>query len=196
MTSSSSKGQVDTRVLTWPKNKDFLEAATVPVTEFNTPELANNIILMLAAMKVHDAVGIASNQIGIHNSIVILQPSDLEFPLIMINPEIVDDIPEEDIEEGSEEVDEPIPFLEGYLCIPEYYRENHRKSAVNVSFANQKGEVKTLRLEGFYSVLIQHEIEMLGGIQADMEDIIGADGMAEVIERNEGLIESQPTLYS
>lgn len=129
---------------------------------------------MFETMYFAPGVGLAANQVGILQRIIVLDTDfDLEDlkegdlippgaevvgttliknkkPRLMINPEIIH-------REGS------IVFSEGCLSVPEYYAEVKRALKVKVQYQNVDGLTQTLDAEGHLAVAIQHEIDHLDG---------------------------------
>ncbi len=129
---------------------------------------------MLETMYDAPGVGLAANQVGVLQRILVIdtdyEMEDLEDgekppegsevvgssiiknkkPIIVINPEIIH-------REGS------ILFCEGCLSVPEYTAEVKRAEKIKVQYQNIDGVTKTLSLEGLPAIAIQHEIDHLDG---------------------------------
>jgi len=129
---------------------------------------------MLETMYAAPGVGLAANQVGILQRILVIDVDyDLEDlpedpsaslgvevigksiiknkkPQIVINPEIV-------YREGN------ILYSEGCLSVPEYSAEVKRSEKIKVQFLDMDGLTRTLSAEGLLSVAIQHEMDHLDG---------------------------------
>jgi peptide deformylase len=129
---------------------------------------------MLETMYDAPGVGLAANQVGVLERILVIdteyEMSDLEDgetapegsevvdgsiitnkkPIIVINPEIIH-------REGS------ILFCEGCLSVPEYTAEVKRAEKIKLQYQDIDGLTKTMDLEGLAAIAIQHEIDHLDG---------------------------------
>jgi peptide deformylase len=129
---------------------------------------------MLETMYDAPGIGLAANQVGILERILVLDteydyeelpegvapPEGVEVvgggiiknrkPQIIINPQIVH-------KEGS------ILFNEGCLSVPEYNAEVKRSEKIKLQYQDIDGLTKTLSAEGLLAVAIQHEMDHLEG---------------------------------
>jgi peptide deformylase len=117
---------------------------------------------MLETMYEAPGIGLAANQVGILQRILVLDTDyDIEDapegeviknrkPQIIINPEII-------AREGS------ILFEEGCLSVPEYNAEVRRAEKIKLQYQDVDGLTKTLSAEGLLAVAIQHEMDHLDG---------------------------------
>ena len=150
------------KIFTYPD--PILREKAVPVTEFNASlqELVNN---MFETMYDAPGVGLAANQIGLAQQILVLdvdyniQASDHDDslrvyvnknPILLINPEIY-------------KKDGKIIFKEGCLSVPGYTEEVSRSQAISVRYQNIKGQNCNLDAEGLLAIAIQHEMDHLEG---------------------------------
>lgn len=129
---------------------------------------------MLETMYHAPGIGLAANQVGILDRILVL---DTEYdyeelaegeapiegqevvaggvitnrkPRIVINPEIIE-------REGS------ILFSEGCLSVPEYSAEVKRSEKIKLQYQDIDGLTRTLSADGLLAVAIQHEMDHLEG---------------------------------
>lgn len=116
---------------------------------------------MLETMYDAPGIGLAANQVGLLDRIIVL---DTEYadedpetgnpknrkPIVLINPEIV-------YREGS------IVFCEGCLSVPEYTAEVKRAKKIKVQYRDIDGTEKILSAEELLAIAIQHEIDHLDG---------------------------------
>jgi peptide deformylase len=129
---------------------------------------------MLETMYDAPGVGLAANQVGLLERIIVVD-TDYEFqeleegetppegaevmgggvvtgknPKIIINPEIIR-------REGK------ILFKEGCLSVPEYTAEVERAEKITLQYLDIDGVGRKLDAEGLFSVCIQHEMDHLEG---------------------------------
>ena len=118
-----------------------------PVTEFNghLMILCNN---MYDIMNDNNGVGLAANQVGISQRIIVV---DFE-PYYMINPTIIS-------HKGTQEW-----VTEGCLSIPNTKTTNKRFDSITVMYQNTEGVFSSLVVDGLKSVVVQHEIDHLDGV--------------------------------
>lgn len=153
------------KIFTFPDTILANKAEPVQRVEKTLYRLADD---MLETMYDAPGVGLAANQIGILQRILVLDVDyDLEElpegtpsastlliknknPQIVINPEIIE-------REGS------ILSSEGCLSVPEYYAEVKRAKKVKFQFQTIDGLTRTISAEGLLACAIQHEIDHLDG---------------------------------
>ncbi len=112
---------------------------------------------MLATMYAANGIGLAANQVGMLNRVLVMDIAQREDdkasrqPIFMVNPEII------------HESDEPSIWDEGCLSIPGQYAEIERPKIVRVKYLDYDGK----QAEGEFSDLgahcVQHEIDHLNG---------------------------------
>jgi peptide deformylase len=127
---------------------------------------------MLETMYFAPGIGLAANQVGILQRILVIdvdyeleeleegQQAGAEVvgkgviqnkkPQIIINPEITH-------REGS------LLFSEGCLSVPEYTAEVKRSEKLKLSYQDVDGVARTMSAEGLLAVAIQHEMDHLDG---------------------------------
>jgi peptide deformylase len=118
---------------------------------------------MLETMYANHGIGLAANQVGILERIVVLDLSekrDGTEALLLINPEVVD---------SSEET---FTYNEGCLSVrptaedtsPDLYANVTRPKRVKVRYLDDKGDAQEIEAEDLLSTALQHEIDHLNGI--------------------------------
>lgn len=130
----------------------LLRKKASPVTEFNA-QLKELIADMAETMYAAPGVGLAANQIGVLQQIVVVDVSHKEekYKLIpLINPEILEG-------EGSV-VDE-----EGCLSVVDYCANVERFSHIKVRARNVEGGKIEFEADGWFARVIQHEVDHLDG---------------------------------
>jgi peptide deformylase len=111
---------------------------------------------MLDLMYTHDGVGLAANQVDLPYRLLVMNiKSDAtakEEEHVFINPVIMSR------RGGLEEKEE------GCLSLPDINAPVKRSQKVTLSAYNLAGEELTLKLEGLYARVVQHECDHLDGI--------------------------------
>ena len=112
---------------------------------------------MIETMYAAPGIGLAANQIGMLNRLIVLDPHyrddhESRSAIVMINPEIV------------WKSDEISVYEEGCLSIPSHYAEVERPLSVRVSYIDLKGERVEWVGENLASHCVQHEIDHLNGV--------------------------------
>lgn len=160
------------KIFKFPDEVLSKKAAPIQRVEKSYYELADN---MLETMYYAPGIGLAANQVGILNRILVI---DTEYeieelpegnvptagsevigdqntirnkkPKIIINPEIIS-------REGS------VLFSEGCLSVPEFSAEVKRSEKLKLKYQDIDGLTQILDAEGLLAVAIQHEIDHLDG---------------------------------
>ena len=110
---------------------------------------------MLETMYASNGVGLAANQVGLLERIVVIDcahEGEEPDPLQMVNPKII---------AHSEEI---LCRNEGCLSVPREYADVDRFAVVTVEYLDKKGEKKTRTADGLLGVAIQHELDHLDGV--------------------------------
>jgi len=144
------------KVLTYPN--PVLSLAAKPITKI-TEEIKTLAEDMLYTMEQSNGIGLAANQVGVLEQIVVINLEDAEpesakakMPLVLINPKII---------AASQELME---YEEGCLSFPELRVTVKRPRKVTVSYLDLNGEQQTVEGENLLSICLQHEIDHLNGI--------------------------------
>ena len=159
------------KIYTFPDKVLAQKAKPIDRVEKSMFKLADD---MLETMYGAPGVGLAANQVGILQRILVLDteyenveieegapsPAGSEVvagkllvnrrPIIVINPEIIQ-------REGE------IQFCEGCLSVPEYSADVTRSEKIRLQYQDINGLTKTLDAEGLLAVAIQHEMDHLEG---------------------------------
>ena len=138
------------------------KACPVDVVTDDVRQLADD---MLKTMNANNGLGLAAQQIGRIESICVIDCSPVSdkedepvaeenplvpFPLIMLNPRIIDMVGEQSSDEGC-------------LSFPDIYVSVKRAMDVTVEFKNLDDEKQTVTASGLLSRAIQHEVDHLNG---------------------------------
>lgn len=160
------------KIYTFPDLVLAQKARAIPRVEKSYYKLADD---MLETMYEAPGIGLAANQVGVLERILVLDteydieelPEGVEKPVtaevvgggalitnrkpqIIINPEIIE-------REGS------ILFSEGCLSVPEYSAEVKRAERLKLRYQDIDGVTRELSAEGLLAVAIQHEMDHLDG---------------------------------
>ena len=106
---------------------------------------------MIETMHDQDGVGLAAPQVGILKRVVVIDLYDDNGPYVLINPEIVK-------EKGEQEVDE------GCLSFPNKFARIVRPAEVTVKALAIDGKEYKLKGKGLLAQAISHEVDHLNGI--------------------------------
>ena len=123
------------------------------------------IMDMFETMKKANGIGLAANQVGLLDSIIVIDLSDikeesdeeleltkdLKKPMIIINPKI------------TNTWDEMI-YEEGCLSVPEVRAEVQRPKFIKINYRDGNFNEQSLEVGGFLARVIQHEYDHLNGI--------------------------------
>lgn len=112
--------------------------------------------LMLATMYDAPGIGLAANQVGLLNRVLVMDLSNRKegeepSPIFMANPEIIYESEEMSIMD------------EGCLSVPQQYAEVERPAIVRVKYWDYNGKKAELEASELLSHCVQHEIDHLNG---------------------------------
>ena len=130
----------------------ILKMTAEPVEDIND-DIRKLVDDMFSTMYMENAVGLGANMVGVLKRIAIvdLQVNNTKSPLTFINPLITwysDDIQ---------------TYKEASLCFPGITAEINRPSAIKMNYFDYDGKAQELKAEGFFSAVIQHELDYLDG---------------------------------
>ncbi len=112
---------------------------------------------MLTTMYDAPGIGLAANQVGLLNRVIVMDIAQREEPetrnpIFMVNPQII------------WESEEPSTWEEGCLSIPGQYADVIRPLEVRVKYLDYNGKQQEGTFEGLASHCVQHEIDHLNGV--------------------------------
>ncbi len=112
---------------------------------------------MLRAMYDAPGIGLAANQVGLLNRVLVMDLShkgegESPAPIFMANPEII---------YKSEDIS---VMEEGCLSIPKQNAEVERPAVVRVKYLDYNNKPAELEAQGLLSHCVQHEIDHLNGV--------------------------------
>jgi peptide deformylase len=135
-------------ILHYPDSR--LRKAALPV-ETVDGSIHRLVIGMLETMYAAPGIGLAATQVNVQKRVVVMDVSEnKDRPLVLINPTIL-------AQDGEEEMDE------GCLSVPGFYETVRRAEWVRVSALDPEGDLFELETGGLLAVCIQHEIDHLEG---------------------------------
>lgn len=118
-------------------------------------ELRDLVRKMLQTMYSEDGIGLAAPQVGVNKQLLVvdIDPEDATTPpLVLINPKILSC--SDQLAKGQE----------GCLSIPGVYLDVVRPAAIEVSFKDETGRPRKLKVDELVARVIQHEMDHLNGV--------------------------------
>lgn len=106
---------------------------------------------MIETMYKYNGVGLAAPQVGILKRVVVIDLYDDNGPLILINPEIIKEKGEQEVEEGC-------------LSFPNKFAKIIRPAEVTVKYQDLDGKEVKLKAKELLAQAISHEVDHLDGI--------------------------------
>lgn len=135
-------------VLSFPDER--LRTVAAPVETF-TPELQQIVDDMFETMYAEEGIGLAATQVDIHQRIIVIDVSEnREDPLVLINPEIIEQSGSTGIEEGC-------------LSVPGSRALVPRAEQVKIRALDRNGKPFELEADDLLAICIQHEMDHLVG---------------------------------
>lgn len=134
-----------------------LRETAKPVTQVDDA-VRTQIDRMLETMYGASGIGLAANQVGLLNRIIVVDVQQREdeegtrAPIALVNPEI------------TWESGEVWDYKEGCLSIPEHYADVTRPYSIRVKYLDRAGKTQELEADGLLSTCLQHEIDHLNGV--------------------------------
>ena len=116
-----------------------------------TPSIQRLIDDMIQTMHQQQGVGLAANQVGVLQRVIVIQLPEDEEARVFINPEIVR-------RQGEREEDE------GCLSIPGYHGLVRRSVQVRARGLDRNGKLVRVKAEELLAQALEHEIDHLNGI--------------------------------
>ena len=158
---------------------EILREKAKRVTNINA-SITRLIDNMIETMHHSNGVGLAANQIGVLQRVVVIQLPEDEEPRVFINPELVR-------QEGEREVEE------GCLSIPGYRGLVKRSEKVRAKGLDQNGKMVRVNADELLAQALEHEIDHLNGILY-VDRLVSRDKLwkEEPEESPEEFIEDEP----
>ena len=127
---------------------------------------------MIETMHSEQGVGLAANQVGSLQKVAVVQLPEWEEAMVLINPEIVK-------QEGEREVEE------GCLSIPGYRGMVKRSVSVRARAIGLDGKVIRVNADELFAQALEHEIDHLNGILY-IDRLVSPDSLWKVTSTPEG----------
>ena len=115
-----------------------------------SPSIQKLIDDMIETMRDSHGVGLAANQVGVLQRVIVIQLPDDEEPRVFINPELIKQEGERDVEEGC-------------LSIPGYRGLVKRSVKVKAKGLDRKGKEVRVNADELLAQALEHEIDHLNG---------------------------------
>jgi peptide deformylase len=113
--------------------------------------LAQLVEDMLETMYAAPGIGLAATQVNVQRQVIVIDISEEKnSPLVLINPELLEQAGVEEMEEGC-------------LSVPGVFEKVRRAETVRVRTNDLKGNVSAFDADGLLAVCIQHELDHLDG---------------------------------
>lgn len=128
---------------------EILKKKSRPVEELND-KIQELIDDMLETMYKANGVGLAAVQVGVLKQVIVIDIDDGNGPLVLINPKIIKEKGEQEVEEGC-------------LSFPNKFAKVIRPAEITIEALDRDG--KTIRVKGkeLMAQAISHEIDHLNG---------------------------------
>ena len=106
---------------------------------------------MVDTMRDASGVGLAANQVGAHQRVIVIQLPEEDEAHILINPEVL-------YREGEREVEE------GCLSIPGYKGIITRSATIRFRALDHEAKTTKIKADGLLAQALEHEVDHLDGI--------------------------------
>ena len=133
------------RIHTWPEKILTKACKEVKVIDDSVRQNLNEMLELMRQLK---GMGLAANQVGLNQCLVVIELPEQTFKLV--NPKIKK-------QEGV------ISFLEGCLSFPELEFEVKRSKKVLVEALDENSRKIEIEAEGLVAVIFQHEVDHIQG---------------------------------
>lgn len=135
-------------ILVYPDQRLRTVAKPVKTVDDSIRQLVDD---MIETMYAAEGIGLAATQVDVHLQVIVMDLSESgDSPLVLINPNIV--------EQDGEQIHD-----EGCLSVPEYYAPVKRAEAIKITALDREGEIFEMAAEGLLAICIQHEMDHLLG---------------------------------
>ncbi len=121
---------------------------TVEVVDERLKQLVED---MLDTMYKYNGVGLAAPQVGVLKRVVVIDIDDDKGPYVLINPEIIKEKGEQEVEEGC-------------LSFPNKFAKIVRPAEVTVKALDKDGKEYKIKAKDLLAQAISHEVDHLNGI--------------------------------
>lgn len=157
------------KVITYPNDVLITPCRTVKKI---TPKLLRLLDEMYDTMVARDAIGLAANQLGVSERVVVIELDDETGLFEMINPEIIAKSKEMSVD------------VEGCLSFPGTFGTVERHEEVTIRYIDREGYEMEVDATGYLARAFQHELEHLDGqlFTDKIIEIIAPDELDDYME--------------
>ena len=148
------------------------------VTRFDA-RLARLAADLEETMTAHGGVGLAANQVGVLQRVVVIKLQEWDEAMTLVNPEIIR-------REGLREVEE------GCLSLPGYRGMVRRAERIRVRYQDVKGKQLRLKAECMLAQAVEHETDHLNGILY-LDHLVAHDQFYRIKVGKDGEVEYLPS---
>jgi len=135
-------------ILEFPDDRLRKLAAPVKTVDSSIKKLVED---MLETMYESKGVGLAATQINVHQRVIVIDVSEeIDAPLCLINPEIIE-------KDGVKESEE------GCLSVPGFFEKVKRAEHIRVRALDKDGQTFEFEATELLAVCVQHEMDHLNG---------------------------------
>ena len=135
-------------ILAFPDERLRKKAVPVEAVDDSIKRLIDD---MLETMYAAPGVGLAANQVNVQKRVIVIDVSEEKnAPLCLINPELLDKVGEEEMDEGC-------------LSVPGIFEKVRRAEKISVRALDRNGDYLEMAADGLLAVCIQHELDHLEG---------------------------------
>lgn len=138
---------------------EALTKVSAPVEKMDEAILGFCEDLIYTATRAKNCAGLAAPQVGVNKRIIVVF-FEKKKPLLMINPQILE--PEEI--DGVKRPKGTHYIKEGCLSFPGVWRGISRPVIVGLQYQDRNMKIYRQHVTGFFSSLVQHEVDHLDGI--------------------------------
>ncbi len=128
---------------------EILKKKSRPVEEIND-KIQELIDDMLDTMYKANGVGLAAVQVGVLKQVIVIDIEDGSGPYILINPKILKQKGEQEVEEGC-------------LSFPNKFAKVIRPAEITIEALNREGKTHKIKAKELLAQAISHEIDHLNG---------------------------------
>ncbi len=132
---------------------------------------------MIETMHAEHGVGLAANQVGSLQKVVVIQLPEWEEAMVLVNPEILH-------REGEREVEE------GCLSIPGYRGTVKRSERVRAKALDLNGKVIRIKADGLLAQALEHETDHVNG-RLYIDQLVSKETFWKLVVNENGDIEYQ-----
>lgn len=129
---------------------EILKKKSKPVEEINE-KIQELIDDMLETMYKANGVGLAGVQVGVLKQVIVIDIDDGKGPLILINPKIIKQKGEQEVEEGC-------------LSFPNKFAKVIRPAEITIEALDRNAKTIKVKAKELMAQAISHEIDHLNGI--------------------------------